>query len=65
MEFEVWFPQSYHPAIKSNLKKFQEIPVAGSRNKVQWNKVYGNKVHVFFIARIRSMSKFYTFWGLE
>ena len=28
MEFEVWFPQSYHPAIKSNLKKFQEIPVA-------------------------------------
>ena len=33
----------------------------GCRNKVQWNRVHGNKVHVFFIARIRSMSKFYTF----
>ena len=33
----------------------------GCRNKVQWNRVHGNKVHVFFIARIRSMPNFLYF----
>ena len=46
---------------KGRGKADEVMATPGCRNKVPWNRVHGNKVHAFFIAGIRSMSKSDTF----